>query len=47
MTPKLKLKAAERKVSLSVIEKSCMRGNCLTMMSMHMMLDPKIHASRD
>lgn len=46
ITPKLKLNAAERKVSLSAIEKSCMRGNCLMIMSMHIMLEPKIHASR-
>lgn len=45
ITPKLKLSDAERNVSLSVILKSCILGNCLTIMSMHMILAPKQQAS--
>lgn len=44
MTPKLKLKEAERKASLSEILKPCMPGNTLTTTSMHMILAPITHA---
>jgi hypothetical protein len=45
ITPKLKLKEADRKVSLSAIEKSCMRGKSRTMTSTHIMLAPSIQAT--
>lgn len=44
ITPKLRLSDADKNVSLSAIEKSCMRGNCLTMISTHIMLAPTQHA---
>lgn len=44
ITPKLRLNDADKNVSLSVIEKSCIPGNRRTGMSMHMILAPKQHA---
>jgi hypothetical protein len=45
MTPKLKLRDADRKVSLSAIENFCMPGNWRTTMSTHMMLAPTTQAT--
>lgn len=44
ITPKLRLKAAERNVSLSDIEKSWKRGNSLIGISTQIILDPKTQA---
>ena len=46
MTPKLKLREADKKASLSCILKSFFPGNLRMMMSTHIMDAPNTHATR-